>query len=246
MDLGLDLGPVNIDRGVWTWRLHIINRAPREILIRNNRAYYLLLICFERPTYPKAPDTILSDLPQPCVGCRPPSRCACRPLPAVLAGIHAQILGYSKGYGSERGYIISSSGDVDVDAVDVPFDRRDKAEGDSPSPSLCCPYSARATNSDTSDANDSLDPEPARAHGLGEDADSVAGSLSLISPALSPCLSSSSSRKDEITPTPHCEPCADPTPSAGAAYAAGAAADAPPKSRPPARTSPTPTRLARG
>jgi hypothetical protein len=68
------------------------------------------------------------------------------PLRTVLAGIHAQILGYSKGYGSERGYIISSSGDVDVDAVDVPFDRKDEPDVDFRSPSLTCSASPLTRN----------------------------------------------------------------------------------------------------
>ncbi|KAJ7868190.1 hypothetical protein B0H13DRAFT_2351558 [Mycena leptocephala] len=123
----------------------------------------------------------------------------------------------------------SSGSDVDVD-VDMRVQGRTRG---SSSPS-------RATNSDASDANDQLDPEPASAHSLEEDTDSVArmaGSLSLLSPALFPSISSpscSSSQKDEITPRPNTGQAPTRDAAGTDAYAAADGGGAPPKSRPPA------------
>jgi hypothetical protein len=112
----------------------------------------------------------------------------------------------------------SSSGsdvEVDVDAVDEP-------EVDLPSPSLSSfpvlfvlRLALRAMNSDTSDANNPLDPEPARAQRRDEDADSVAciaGSPSLLSPSFPLPLFCFflllAERRNN--PHTHCEPCVAP------------------------------------
>ncbi|KAJ7873729.1 hypothetical protein B0H13DRAFT_2348886 [Mycena leptocephala] len=140
----------------------------------------------------------------------PPRSSSPSSAPSSQEYTHRYLPRYLNGYGPERGYTTSSpdsssgSGvDIDVDAVDAPFECKDEPEVD-----FCSGSRSSATNSDTSDAND---PEPARAHGLDEEAASHASwapSLSFPQPSPSPppsSASSSSSRKDETTPTPQCE-----------------------------------------
>ncbi|KAJ7818552.1 hypothetical protein B0H13DRAFT_402511 [Mycena leptocephala] len=141
-------------------------------------------------------------------------------LRAVLAGVHAQILARIPERvrpGPRVHHHLLARLELQVGCrcrcgrESTPFECKDEPDVDFPAPSLLCSGSPScATNSDTSDANDPLDLELTSAHGRDEDAESVAriaSSFSLLSPALSPSLSSASSpssRKDEMTPAPQC------------------------------------------